>query len=117
MRKCVSCSTEFKCTANKDCWCTSYPTISWTNPGPNCYCSDCLIIAMAQKVNASPILPDKETKAQIKALEMPVKLRDKVDYTLNEEGLMILSRWFLLRRGHCCKNGCRHCPYGIEHSA
>ncbi|MBA3831255.1 MAG: hypothetical protein H0X34_05090 [Chthoniobacterales bacterium] len=23
-----------------------------------------------------------------------------------------LSRDFLLRRGNCCKNGCRNCPYG-----
>lgn len=24
-----------------------------------------------------------------------------------------LTRDFLLRRGTCCKNGCRHCPYGF----
>ena len=28
-----------------------------------------------------------------------------------EGGLMILTRAFLLRRGFCCENGCRHCPY------
>ncbi|MEO8650181.1 MAG: TlyA family rRNA (cytidine-2'-O)-methyltransferase, partial [Acidobacteriota bacterium] len=28
-----------------------------------------------------------------------------------ENGLMVLSAAFLERRGYCCKNGCRHCPY------
>lgn len=23
-----------------------------------------------------------------------------------------LSRDYLLRRGHCCREGCRNCPYG-----
>ncbi|MGI8890389.1 MAG: DUF5522 domain-containing protein [Chthoniobacterales bacterium] len=25
-----------------------------------------------------------------------------------------LSRDFLLRRGRCCQEGCRHCPYGFN---
>ena len=29
-----------------------------------------------------------------------------------ENGLMVLSEDYLRRRGYCCKNGCRHCPYG-----
>jgi hypothetical protein len=24
-----------------------------------------------------------------------------------------LSREYLLHRGHCCKNGCKNCPYGF----
>ena len=24
-----------------------------------------------------------------------------------------LSRDYLLRRGHCCREGCRNCPYGF----
>jgi hypothetical protein len=26
-------------------------------------------------------------------------------------GLFVLTADFLTRRGHCCGNGCRHCPY------
>ena len=26
-------------------------------------------------------------------------------------GLFVLTAAFLARRGHCCGNGCRHCPY------
>ena len=28
-----------------------------------------------------------------------------------ENGLMVLTKDFLLRRGKCCKNGCQNCPY------
>lgn len=28
-----------------------------------------------------------------------------------EGGLMVLTARFLLRRGYCCGNDCRHCPY------
>ncbi len=33
------------------------------------------------------------------------------EYYFNEDGLMVLKAKFLLRRGYCCENGCRHCPY------
>lgn len=26
-------------------------------------------------------------------------------------GKMVLTSQYLLKRGYCCKNGCRHCPY------
>jgi len=28
-----------------------------------------------------------------------------------EDGLMVLTRRYLLNRGFCCESGCRHCPY------
>jgi len=31
-----------------------------------------------------------------------------------ENGLFVLTEYFLLRRGYCCENGCRHCPYGFK---
>ena len=37
------------------------------------------------------------------------------DFYFNEEGLMVLSESFLLKRGYCCQNGCKHCPYGNQH--
>jgi hypothetical protein len=33
-----------------------------------------------------------------------------------ENGLMVLTEYFLLKRGYCCENGCRHCPYGFTKS-
>ncbi|MDQ1711440.1 MAG: hypothetical protein QOE45_890 [Frankiaceae bacterium] len=29
-----------------------------------------------------------------------------------ETGLFVLTAAYLLDRGTCCENGCRHCPYG-----
>lgn len=31
-----------------------------------------------------------------------------------ENGLMVLTERYLLRRGYCCEQGCRNCPYGFE---
>ncbi|MEJ7623912.1 MAG: DUF5522 domain-containing protein [Pyrinomonadaceae bacterium] len=28
--------------------------------------------------------------------------------------LMVLTRHYLLARGYCCGNRCRHCPYDYE---
>jgi len=33
------------------------------------------------------------------------------DYYFDENGLMVLTAKYLLKRGNCCGNGCRHCPY------
>ena len=40
----------------------------------------------------------------------PEKFVEGVDYYY-ENGLMVLTAHFLLKRGYCCENGCRHCPY------
>ena len=39
------------------------------------------------------------------------RLKEGVDFYFNEEGLMVLTREFLLKRGFCCHSGCLHCPY------
>ena len=41
------------------------------------------------------------------------KLIEGVDYYF-ENGLMVLTANFLLKRGYCCKSGCRNCPYPKE---
>jgi len=33
------------------------------------------------------------------------------DFYIDEQGNMVFTRAFLLRRGFCCGNGCKHCPY------
>lgn len=46
----------------------------------------------------------------------PAKLEEGLDYYF-ENGLMVLTARFLLNRGYCCGNGCRHCPYSEEEKA
>ncbi len=39
-----------------------------------------------------------------------VQLVENEDYYL-DQGLMVLTARYHLRRGYCCDQGCRHCPY------
>jgi hypothetical protein len=39
-----------------------------------------------------------------------LQLIEGVDYYW-ESGLMVFTARFHQRRGYCCKNNCRHCPY------
>ena len=34
-----------------------------------------------------------------------------VDYTMNPEGYRVMTEFYLVKRGYCCSNGCRNCPY------
>ena len=43
------------------------------------------------------------------------KLAEGLDFYF-ENGLMVLTAHFLRRRGYCCGNGCRHCPYPKKES-
>ena len=36
------------------------------------------------------------------------------DYYLYENNKLVFTEYYLLKRGYCCQNGCRHCPYGFE---
>ena len=36
------------------------------------------------------------------------------DFYLNEDGYMVFTRQYHLKRGFCCKNGCLHCPWGYR---
>jgi len=47
------------------------------------------------------------------ASEEQVSLIENEDYYF-ENGLMVLTSHYLLRRGYCCEQGCRHCPYGFS---
>jgi primosomal protein N' len=47
---------------------------------------------------------------EIKPKFLSEKLTEGLDYTI-ENGLFVFTASFLKRRGYCCKNGCRNCPY------
>jgi Family of unknown function (DUF5522) len=38
------------------------------------------------------------------------RLKEREDYYL-ENGLMVFTSTHHLKRGYCCNNQCRHCPY------
>jgi hypothetical protein len=39
---------------------------------------------------------------------------DEEDYYLSPEGYIIFTEKYHLKRGYCCKSGCKHCPYGFD---
>ncbi|MBL6660317.1 MAG: hypothetical protein ISP70_02370 [Crocinitomicaceae bacterium] len=39
---------------------------------------------------------------------------DKKDYYLSQEGYIIFTEKYHLKRGYCCKSNCKHCPYNFK---
>ena len=39
------------------------------------------------------------------------KLIEGEDFYYNEQGYVVLTEKYHLKKGSCCGNGCRHCPY------
>jgi len=33
------------------------------------------------------------------------------DFYFNEQGLMVFTEKYHLKRGYCCGSGCKHCPF------
>jgi hypothetical protein len=48
--------------------------------------------------------------------ENPFKkeLIENEDFYYTEQGYKVFTEKYLLKRGYCCQNGCRHCPYGFN---
>ncbi|NUM49529.1 MAG: hypothetical protein HUU48_00315 [Flavobacteriales bacterium] len=38
----------------------------------------------------------------------------KEDFYYSEEGYIVFTETYLQKRGYCCKNSCKHCPYGFN---
>ncbi|MBL7753494.1 MAG: hypothetical protein JNM44_03370 [Chitinophagaceae bacterium] len=45
---------------------------------------------------------------------MPSPLFDDNETYLNQNGLVVFTAEYLLKRGYCCGNGCLHCPYDYK---
>jgi hypothetical protein len=58
---------------------------------------------------------DESQKRKLKTDPEEALLRDdsadEADYYM-ENGLLVFTRSYHLKRGYCCGSGCRHCPYG-----
>lgn len=42
---------------------------------------------------------------------------DDETFSFNEKGYVVFTETYLLSRGYCCGNGCRHCPYDYKNVA
>ena len=39
---------------------------------------------------------------------------DPEDFYKDENGYIVFTEKYHLKRGHCCLSGCKHCPYGFN---
>jgi len=114
---CALCKTILTCQPNlssSPCWCMALPNIVSfdTNQAYNqCLCKKCL----AKKINKQiQSLYHSQNLDQLIEIAKPYRIKtelvEHIDYTI-ENDLYVFSAWYHLKRGRCCKNGCRHCPY------
>ena len=44
----------------------------------------------------------------------PNNLKEGEDFYYTPEGYKCFTEKYHLKRGYCCKSGCRHCPYNVS---
>lgn len=121
IKSCSRCGQVFECgdnTANGGCWCNRYPPLLTPDPAINCMCQPCLHTTMKQKIDAyvREMTPAKALTNNPAALLPATKhYIAGIDY-YTENSNWVFTAWHHLKRGYCCKNGCRHCPYGFDKS-
>lgn len=112
---CSSCDSVFSCgdiSVENKCWCNDYPPIFNLSEGGDCLCPNCFKEACIDKIDAYVETMTPTKALQNKALSLPKteKLIEDLDYYI-ENGNYVFTTWFHLKRGTCCGNNCRHCPY------
>jgi hypothetical protein len=94
-KTCPACGTDFSCCTN-NCWCAELPQIIPLTDKGDCYCPECLKKKISEKMGKN------EYKLE------------KGDHYINEQGNWVFTAQYHLKRGYCCQNGCKHCPYGFK---
>ncbi len=79
----------------------------------NFYCSSCLkkhVRLQIEKEIDALSYDDIKGKNKFNNIDFARELIDGIDYdTIGEK--IIFSRFYLVRRGYCCHNKCKNCPY------
>ena len=114
-KTCVQCQTTFGCGNPSEtikCWCNDLPPIFSLDNYSDCLCPNCLKQATIIKINeyVATLTPENSKTNKAKDLPKTTHLVEDIDYYL-ENGMYVFTKWFHLKRGTCCGNRCRHCPY------
>ena len=82
-----------------------------------CYCQACLKKILQRRIAhfITQLKSGEEDASKIKKYATSGQLVEDIDYYI-EAGKYVFTEWYLLKRGYCCKNACRHCPYGYTKS-
>jgi len=111
---CIQCAQKMSCTPEGPCWCFTLPALLSPDSNSQCLCPDCLIKKLSHLVNKDPNLLTKAQKQKIADLEPVMQPKKDVDYymeNIDGQRMLVFTSWYLLRRGYCCDNNCRNCPY------
>jgi hypothetical protein len=89
-----------------------YPKIL-TADDATCLCNLCLhkvMVVRTQEIaeRMTPELANQEN--EVRALGKANQLVQDIDYYMEGE-FFVFTKWHHLRKGYCCNNNCRHCPY------
>ena len=115
-KRCSACGAELMCgstQAGKSCWCAAYPAIMAIDFQQDCLCENCLNKAIQAKIIE---FIDTSSQQEVMAVACHYRNDDKliegIDY-LMENNNCVFTKWYHLKRGSCCGNACKNCPYGI----
>lgn len=115
-RSCPACGAVFECGADDTgrCWCNDYPPVPSPEPTLDCLCPVCLAKALRRRIRERFASLDRDTcLSQARPHRQRKPLIEHLDYYV-EDGLWVFTEWFHWKRGCCCGNACRHCPFQHE---
>ncbi|WP_210798051.1 DUF5522 domain-containing protein [Pseudoalteromonas ostreae] len=110
---CSQCQATLNCNVDdiNACWCNELPAIlPLDSTTTSCLCRDCTLTKINLFLNTLYKRPLKEQLAFAKSFHSNDNLIEHLDYEM-QNSYMVFSRWFFLKRGKCCKNNCKNCPY------
>ena len=114
MSTCIECGSTFECGVSSGyCWCFDFPALIGVDEQSECMCPDCLKNQINERAlcYVAEIRSGKMKNIVPGLAEGSAKFIEGIDYYL-ENGAWVFTEWFHLKKGKCCGNGCRHCPYG-----
>ncbi|MEI6147085.1 MAG: DUF5522 domain-containing protein [Methylococcales bacterium] len=113
-QRCSKCAALLTCgysQHNEACWCSAYPSILSIDAQQDCLCEPCLSLAIQDKItHLIKTSSQQELIAKAQPYRKDKKLLVGLDYLI-EDGNWVFTQWFHLKRGSCCGNACKNCPY------
>ena len=124
-QRCPLCARDNDCRVAKGhlykgpCWCHQVivpnhilTRLAEDTVDPACLCRSCLetIAQISRDLESTEEILTEVRKTILKNREN--KIGDtEPDFYLDEHGNTVFTAAYHLKRGNCCQNGCRHCPY------
>jgi len=113
-KRCSRCAEILSCgftQVDSPCWCADYPAIMSVDVPGECLCENCLSQTIQEKlINLINTSSQQELIAIAHQYRTDKKLIVGIDYLI-EDNNWIFTQWHHLKRGSCCGNNCKNCPY------